>query len=61
MFEETKSETVTLGAGCFWCIEAVLLQVPGVNSITSGYMGGHVKDPTYYQVCDGTTGHVEVV
>ena len=61
MFEETKSETATLGAGCFWCIEAVLQQVPGVISMTSGYMGGHVKDPTYYQICEGNTGHAEVV
>lgn len=51
----------TFGAGCFWCIEAVLEQVDGVLDVTSGYMGGTVEDPTYRQVCSGKTGHAEVV
>ena len=55
------SETITLGAGCFWCIEAVLEQVDGITDVVSGYMGGAVIDPTYEQVCSGTTGHAEVV
>jgi peptide-methionine (S)-S-oxide reductase len=53
-------DTATLGAGCFWCVEAVFLQLDGVVSVTSGYMGGHVLNPTYKQVCEGTTGHAEV-
>ena len=52
--------TVTLGAGCFWCVEAVFLELKGVRSVTSGYMGGHVKNPSYREVCNGTTGHAEV-
>ncbi len=55
------SEVITLGAGCFWCIEAAFKQIDGVHSATSGYMGGTVANPTYEQVCDGTTGHAEVV
>jgi peptide-methionine (S)-S-oxide reductase len=54
------TEIVTLGAGCFWCTEAVYQQIPGVLSVTSGYMGGIVKNPTYEQVCTGETGHAEV-
>lgn len=55
------AEVITLGAGCFWCTEAVYQQIPGVLSVTSGYMGGTVKNPTYEQVCNGNTGHAEVV
>jgi len=55
------SETVTLGGGCFWCIEAVFEQMEGVLSVQSGYMGGHVDNTTYQDVCTGRTGHVEVV
>lgn len=51
----------TLGGGCFWCVEAVYQEVPGVISVTSGYAGGHVPDPTYDQVRTGRTGHAEVV
>ncbi len=54
------NDTITLGAGCFWCVEAVFLELKGVHSVTSGYMGGHVEDPTYTAVCSGTTGHAEV-
>lgn len=56
-----SSALATLGAGCFWCVEAVLEQLDGVTEVTSGYMGGKVDRPTYEQVCAGTTGHAEVV
>ncbi|MBI2517293.1 MAG: peptide-methionine (S)-S-oxide reductase MsrA [Opitutae bacterium] len=55
-----QTETAILGGGCFWCIEAVYEHVPGVKSVVSGYAGGHVTNPTYEQVCTGTTGHAEV-
>ncbi len=54
-------ETITLGAGCFWCVEAVYQQLEGVHSVVSGYMGGHVDNPTYEQICQKNTGHIEVV
>ncbi|HEX8401021.1 MAG TPA: peptide-methionine (S)-S-oxide reductase MsrA [Allosphingosinicella sp.] len=54
-------ETATLAGGCFWCTEAVFNDVIGVSSVESGYIGGHVDDPTYRQVCDGNTGHAEAV
>jgi peptide-methionine (S)-S-oxide reductase len=55
-----QTEVATLGAGCFWCVEAVLQQIPGVIEVRSGYMGGEVDQPTYEQVCSGMTGHAEV-
>jgi peptide-methionine (S)-S-oxide reductase len=55
-----STELATLGGGCFWCIEAVFERLPGVKSVTSGYAGGRTADPTYEQVCAGTTGHAEV-
>jgi len=55
------SETITLGAGCFWCVEAVYQQLEGVHSVVSGYMGGFVPNPTYEQICQKNTGHIEVV
>ena len=55
------TEIATLGGGCFWCTEAVFQEVKGVESVESGYSGGRVVDPTYEQICDGTTGHAEVV
>ena len=55
------AETITLGAGCFWCIEAAYRQFEGVYSATSGYMGGTVKSPTYEDICAGNSGHAEVV
>ena len=58
---DQQRELATLGAGCFWCIEAVLDQIDGVTSVRSGYMGGHVENPTYKAVCGGDTGHAEVV
>ncbi len=54
-------ETAILGGGCFWCLEAVFQRLSGVQSVESGYMGGHRENPTYQQVCTGTTGHAEVV
>ena len=56
-----KTELATLGGGCFWCIEAVYRQLNGVQSAVSGYMGGSLPDPDYEAVCDGDTGHAEVV
>ncbi len=55
-----KIETATFGAGCFWCVEAVFSRLKGVVSVKSGYSGGRTENPTYKEVCDGTTGHVEV-
>lgn len=54
-------DTITLGAGCFWCVEAVFQQIKGVKSVVSGYSNGKVKNPTYKEVCSGLTGHAEVV
>jgi peptide-methionine (S)-S-oxide reductase len=54
-------EIATLGGGCFWCLEAVFDDLKGVKSVESGYMGGHLKDPTYAYVCGGDSGHAEVV
>jgi methionine-S-sulfoxide reductase len=54
-------EKATVGGGCFWCIEAVLQKLKGVEGVVSGYAGGHVKNPGYREVCAGTTGHAEVV
>jgi len=54
-------QTITLGGGCFWCTEAVYLQVRGVTAVESGYSNGHVLNPTYEMVCTGNTGHNEVV
>ncbi len=51
----------TLGGGCFWCIESAFRQVQGIIEVESGYAGGHVDQPTYQQVCNGNTGHAEVV
>jgi peptide-methionine (S)-S-oxide reductase len=54
-------EVATLAGGCFWCLEAVFDDLKGVESVESGYSGGHLADPSYAQVCDGNTGHAEVV
>lgn len=56
-----NKEVATLAGGCFWCLEAVYDQLKGVESVESGYAGGHVQNPTYQQVCSGRTGHAEVV
>ncbi|NLT69716.1 MAG: peptide-methionine (S)-S-oxide reductase MsrA [Verrucomicrobiaceae bacterium] len=54
-------ELATIGGGCFWCTEAVMERLEGVSDVVSGYMGGHVENPTYEQVCTKTTGHAEVI
>jgi len=51
----------TFAGGCFWCLEAVFQRLAGVEKVVSGYMGGHIEDPTYAQVCTGTTGHAEAI
>ena len=58
---DQNSEVAVLGGGCFWCVEAVFEEIEGITSITSGYSGGHKVDPSYYEVCNETTGHAEVV
>jgi peptide-methionine (S)-S-oxide reductase len=57
----SKTELATLGGGCFWCLEAMFKTLPGVKAVTNGYAGGKTANPTYKQVCDGDTGHAEVV
>jgi len=59
--KEPKLEQATFGGGCFWCSEAVFERIPGVKSVTSGYSGGTVPNPTYQMVCTGQTGHAEVI
>ncbi len=54
------SNSATFGAGCFWCVEAVFNRIDGVTSVSVGYSGGHTPDPTYKEICTGTTGHAEV-
>jgi peptide-methionine (S)-S-oxide reductase len=61
MVEQVNLEMATLGGGCFWCLEAVFEQLQGVTSVVSGYAGGAAPNPSYEQVCTGTTGHAEVV
>lgn len=60
MSTEHKTEVATFGAGCFWCTEAQFQQLKGVEKVESGYSGGHTANPTYREVCTGTTGHAEV-
>ena len=55
-----ENETIVLGAGCFWCVEAVFERIDGVVDVVAGYAGGHVKNPSYKAVCTGNTGHAEV-
>jgi hypothetical protein len=59
--KESKYETVTLGAGCFWCVEAIFERLDGVKEVTSGYSGGRISNPTYREVTSGRTGHAEVI
>lgn len=61
MEKQSGLETATFGSGCFWCSEAIFLNVDGVKKVVSGYSGGTVKNPTYEEVCTGRTGHAEVV
>ncbi|MGB0839944.1 MAG: peptide-methionine (S)-S-oxide reductase MsrA [Chitinophagales bacterium] len=57
----TELSKATFGAGCFWCVEAVFQDLKGVHHVESGYSGGHVKNPTYREICDKRTGHAEVI
>ena len=59
--KDTVMETSILGGGCFWCTEAVFERVEGIKDVTSGYAGGEILNPTYKQICTGTTGHAEVI
>jgi peptide-methionine (S)-S-oxide reductase len=59
--ENVRLEKATFGSGCFWCTEAIFQQLKGVHSVVSGYSGGRVANPSYEQVCSGTTGHAEVI
>ncbi|RJR14854.1 peptide-methionine (S)-S-oxide reductase [Candidatus Microgenomates bacterium] len=59
--QQTIEQTATFGGGCFWCTEAIFQRLKGITSVTSGYMGGHVPNPTSQRVYTGTTGHAEVV
>jgi peptide-methionine (S)-S-oxide reductase len=61
MNSTNKTETATFGGGCYWCTEAIYQMVPGVKSVTSGFAGGTAVNPTYEEVCAGTTGHAEVI
>src|SRR3954454_13604497 len=61
MSGDVSRRTATLGGGCFWCLEAVLEQLRGVEKVESGYAGGSIANPTYHQVCTGRTGHAEVI
>ncbi|NPA35125.1 MAG: peptide-methionine (S)-S-oxide reductase MsrA [Chlorobi bacterium] len=61
MVGNSRLETIVLGGGCFWCMEAVFKRVKGVKNVVPGYAGGHKPNPTYEEVCTGTTGHAEVV
>ncbi len=58
---ETKWELATFGGGCFWCTEAIFQRLKGVEKVVSGYSGGFVENPTYKQICEGNTGHAEVI
>ncbi|MCU0387449.1 MAG: peptide-methionine (S)-S-oxide reductase MsrA [Chitinophagaceae bacterium] len=58
---DMSTDTATFGTGCFWCTEAIFSELKGVQKVTSGYSGGHVKNPTYEEVCGKKTGHAEVV
>jgi peptide-methionine (S)-S-oxide reductase len=60
LLTNTAMDTATFGAGCFWCVEAIFQRVEGVHKVVSGYMGGNTKNPTYKEVCTGTTNHAEV-
>ena len=59
--KQPRYQLATFGAGCYWCVEAVYQQLKGVVKLSSGFMGGHVEDPSYKEVCSGETGHAEVV
>lgn len=60
-YDDDRLELATLGGGCFWCLDAALIEVDGVESVVSGYSGGETSEPSYEEVCSGRTGHAEVV
>lgn len=60
MVNNNNLELATFGSGCFWCVEAIFQRIEGVEKVVSGYSGGHVKNPSYKEVCQGTSGHAEV-
>jgi peptide-methionine (S)-S-oxide reductase len=61
MENKNQNEVAVFGGGCFWCTEAIFMRLKGVGKVTSGYAGGKIKDPNYYEVSEGTTGHAEVI
>lgn len=61
MIDSNKNEVAIFGGGCFWCTEAVFLELKGVAKVTPGYIGGHVENPTYKAICNGDTGHAEAI
>jgi peptide-methionine (S)-S-oxide reductase len=61
LMQNENLETATFGAGCFWCVEAIFQDLRGVETVASGYSGGQVDNPTYREICTGTTGHAEVI
>lgn len=61
MSNKNDLDTATFGAGCYWCVEAIFQQLKGVEKVVSGFSGGQVKNPSYKEVCNGTTGHAEVI
>jgi len=61
MSDKNNLDTATFGAGCYWCVEAIFQQLKGVDTVVSGFTGGTVKNPSYEAVCNGTTGHAEVI
>ncbi|MFT4973878.1 MAG: peptide-methionine (S)-S-oxide reductase [Saprospiraceae bacterium] len=61
MINKENKAVATFGAGCFWCVEAVFQNLKGVEKVVSGYMGGHVDNPTYNEICTGMTGHAEII
>lgn len=58
--QKNNMDTITFGAGCFWCVEAIFSELKGVEEVKSGYSGGSIKNPSYKEICTGTTGHAEV-
>lgn len=61
VYTRSMANIATFGGGCFWCLDALFRRIKGVDTVTSGFAGGHTKNPTYQEVCDGKTGHAEVI
>jgi peptide-methionine (S)-S-oxide reductase len=61
VYDKMNLQKITFGNGCFWCTEAIFQSLKGVISVTSGYTGGHTQNPTYMEICNGNTGHAEVI